>query len=123
MSTSNYDEYEKWVQEVAECRPTNGVFFMSKHTPGPWKLSVDGCNAENNRANVIEGADGSLIVYGNANDSDARLIAAAPELLEALIGLLSDIEEYQSINLLGGSSNHWQITAHAAIAKATGGME
>jgi len=84
-----------------------------KHTPGPWKLSVDGCNAENNRANVVEGANGSLIVYGNANDSDARLIAAAPDLLEALQELW-DIHKGYEIN------SERAARINAAIAKATG---
>ena len=86
---------------------------MSKHTPGSWKLSVDGCNAENNQANVIEGADGSLIVYGQANDGDARLIATAPELLEAL-----------EIMIYGNVRSEWSKPtfdqARSAIAKATG---
>jgi len=121
VSTANYDEYEKWVQEAAECSPTNGVFFISNHTPGPWKLSVDGCNDENNRANVIEGANGSLIVYGNANDSDARLIAAAPELLEALKETLEEgIGWYDECRGDGAEDLEWVIRASAAIAKATG---
>ena len=50
-----------------------------------------------------------------------RLIAAAPELLEALQGLLADIVEYQTMNKLCGENNTWQVIARAAIAKATGG--
>lgn len=49
-----------------------------------------------------------------------RIEGAAVELLTALEGLLSDIEEYQSINHLGGENNHWQVAARAAIAKARG---
>ena len=37
-------------------------------------------------------------------------------LLEALKRLLSDIEEYQTINHLGGENNHWQVIARATIA-------
>jgi len=50
--------------------------------------------------------------------ANARLRAAAPELLEALKGLLADIEDYQRINHLGGEQNHWQVKARAAIARA-----
>ena len=58
-----------------------------KHTPGPWKLVI-----ENRTAPTIEAKGGYIactITYGtpsNKNNWDianARLIAAAPELLEA----------------------------------------
>lgn len=48
----------------------------------------------------------------------ANLIAAAPDLFTALVGLLADITEYQTINKLGGENNHWQVRAREAIAKA-----
>lgn len=61
---------------------------MSKHTPGPWKLSG---------ANTVHSDEAKCIVafVGTANEevrefsgarqrADARLIAAAPELLEGL---------------------------------------
>ena len=57
----------------------------------------------------------------NHTEPDMRLIAAAPELLEALQGLLADIVEYQTMNKLCGENNTWQVIARAAIAKATGG--
>lgn len=51
------------------------------HTPGPWHTvpALAG--------NLIQGADGSRVVRGQGGIKawgDARLIAAAPELLEAL---------------------------------------
>jgi hypothetical protein len=55
---------------------------MAKHTPGPWK--------SNGANQVFGGAYSGLIatVTSTANpeicEADARLIAAAPELLEAL---------------------------------------
>jgi hypothetical protein len=49
-----------------------------------------------------------------------KLNAAAPELLDALQGLLGDIQDYQKINNLGGENNHWQVIARNVIAKATG---
>jgi hypothetical protein len=38
-----------------------------------------------------------------------------PQLVAALKGLLADIEEYQTINNLGGENNHWQVAARKAI--------
>lgn len=68
---------------------------------------------------VWNGAVGKEITSSGVGIANARLIAAAPELLEALQGLLADIEDYQRINNLGGENNHWQVIARAAIAKAT----
>jgi hypothetical protein len=54
------------------------------HTPGPWHLG---------RADLVSGADGSIVCdvqterpypVTKRNAADARLIAAAPELYEAL---------------------------------------
>lgn len=56
----------------------------------------------------------------NIDKANAHLIAAAPDLYEALDGLLADITEYQEINFLGGENNHWQVRARAALAKARG---
>jgi hypothetical protein len=59
-------------------------------TPGPWRLTTE------DGANVIRQArtDGGFEDYvastwGGFNEADARLIAAAPELLEACINLMS----------------------------------
>ena len=65
---------------------------MSKHTPGPWKVITDATARE---VEVFEIADishfriicdGRGDGFSSAGDAyaDARLIAAAPELLEAL---------------------------------------
>lgn len=58
---------------------------MSKprHTPGPWTYT-------GNVFEAIKDASGEIVVYGlgpgsiNQTDANARLIAAAPELLKAL---------------------------------------
>jgi hypothetical protein len=57
----------------------------TKHTPGPWTEDPEGLVAVS-----IEGGDGSVVcdVHGAANDArceaNARLIAAAPEMFEAM---------------------------------------
>jgi len=48
----------------------------------------------------------------------AKLTADRDALLQALKGLLADIEEYQTINHLGGENNHSQVQARAAIKQA-----
>lgn len=64
---------------------------MSKHTPGPWiweagyhedpgHYSGLHCGIDPDRY-VVRSCDGCAIIK---NESDARLIAAAPEMLEAL---------------------------------------
>lgn len=102
---------------------------MSKHTPGPWVV-FDG------HFPGIDGDDGkfSVLIYGEELEeggirgrtseeiaANARLIAAAPDLLEALDSLKSAVVE-------GWYSNGewWQEgidLASAAIAKAKGGAE
>jgi hypothetical protein len=93
---------------------------MSRHTPGPWKedawVGTD----------PYDDPDGPFVEVGNVRWSpnkvdvpaaieqtaNARLIAAAPELLEACEGLL---------NALPSATTHPAIkAARAAIAKAKG---
>lgn len=101
----------------------------ANHTPGPWELvSLSGYGSPFSirMAYIAETAKKDQTHYGVQSvrrREDAQLIAAAPDLLEALKGLLADIEEYQRINLLGGENNHWQIISRSAIAKAEGGAE
>lgn len=62
---------------------------MSKHSPGPWKWEPD---EYSKGAGHIVDCNGAHVVFahrcdqptGLAYEADARLIAAAPELLEAL---------------------------------------
>lgn len=49
----------------------------TKHTPGPWTVTTNGINTP----------DGHIVYFdvsGGLHKTDARLIAAAPDLLEAL---------------------------------------
>lgn len=57
----------------------------AKHTPGPWMVSEHGSDEIYFSEGYTEIGDGvGLRVYTSAVEADARLIAAAPELLEAL---------------------------------------
>lgn len=87
---------------------------MSKHTPGPWQwtqhfdptISIykDGFGQI---ARLYDSSAGT----GKAN---ARLIAAAPDLLDALIEIVSADDAHEL------TQKHIE-SARAAIAKATGG--
>lgn len=76
------------------------------HTPGPWKLKQHGINHY-----TLTGSSPGLIADIH-RDEDAQIIAAAPDLLAALRGLL---------NALPSATTHPAIrAARAAIANATG---
>ena len=60
---------------------------MSKHTPGPWKVKMHlGSNRDGSIVNQQE--HGVALVWGRAGnemfEANARLIAAAPEMLSEL---------------------------------------
>ncbi|HEM8291545.1 TPA: hypothetical protein U2M59_000785 [Providencia stuartii] len=85
-----------------------------KHSPAPWHLR-DGVNE-----NSLLVDDNYSVIFASLNDikkEDADLIAAAPELLEALIELTESAKE--SIDGLGDLSDAID-TAKSAIAKALG---
>ena len=70
-----------------------------KHTPGPWIPERD----DNEGIIFIlddEGEDICLItndesIFSEADEANARLIAAAPEMLDALIRLIKTIRSFQ----------------------------
>lgn len=89
---------------------------MSKHTPGPWSVVDQGervmveCGDEH--------ADWICEVTGGFRATNAQLIAAAPDLLEALIELTMATLTIPDIPP-GPMAGIWD-KAEAAIAKATG---
>ena len=98
---------------------------MSKHTPGPWLIaeSVVSRHAVTNMRRIRsknEGLEHGAVcdVYGIQDGSEAsanaRLIAAAPDLLDALKTIIEDIDSE-----FGTDCDYNK--ARAAIAKATGG--
>lgn len=101
-----------------------------KHTPGPWHIcDNDGayCMVRGQPANGYNGASIAKVWLqdGDFNDENARLIAAAPELLEALVVAQQQIaalkrrivwHDCDSVNVVTANER----TISAAIAKATG---
>lgn len=97
---------------------------MSKHTPGPWEVQTEGCYPVVRkvfRADHHMNVCGPVHGYMYADDekanqqANARLIAAAPELLAALQDIVRSVALNQCAMNLGLES-----AALVAIAKATG---
>lgn len=85
---------------------------MKKHTPGPWK-STESPHATPGSVFLINNPDGAIGEV-RRNEADARLIAAAPDLLaaaEAAVQILvyGFVDPQEAVDLL-----------ERAIAKAEG---
>jgi len=93
---------------------------MTKHTPGPWVAECVGDTGGENPADVymVFTADGYAGIAGAMSEGNARLIAAAPDLLAAVNGYMAwadpEICHDDELNAILESFR-------AAIAKATGG--
>ena len=88
----------------------------TKHTPGPWRA----LESKSSQHQVWKGDDHIASAWGTDVPGDeqlanARLIAAAPELLDALKRIVS----VASVELTGRRDDVLE-QARAAIAKATG---
>jgi hypothetical protein len=103
-----------------------GSTETSKHTPGPWHLFPK-------NPLCIEARDGNvaLVNLARSSEADARLIAAAPDLLEALKKLRAAVQDVllpamSAANL--GTDELWAqmswgdavLKTDTAIAKAEG---
>lgn len=110
--------------------------MSTKHTPGPWIMA--GPYTYNGAPELYEihwSADGECVAEIVHGEADAQLIAAAPELLEALQGIISmepdspmegctwgdtDFENPAVVYGYNMCLEEIQRKARAAIAKATG---
>ena len=95
---------------------------QATHTPGPWTAVANRPDEDGGKLDRVRSADGHLVAGIPAyehdqaeEDANARLIAAAPELLAALEGLLAQYRLTRP--QIFGTDGHEQ-TALAAIAKA-----
>jgi hypothetical protein len=90
--------------------------------PSPWLVLDDGQTVDGGLTIVSVSHDGFRVAHVNPDvgdghincEANARLIAAAPELLEALQGIMEWMKQHHP---KAHSNSH---KAHAAIAKATG---
>jgi hypothetical protein len=89
---------------------------MTEHTPGPWKSK--NTVVFNPQGDTPEGHWQLAACQGPNGTANARLIAAAPDLLAALEGLLNEVEKAGNAN---ADDYGWPTVvpqARAAIAKA-----
>jgi hypothetical protein len=104
---------------------TKSTTKTTQHTPGPWEV-YDGHDGHfgKMRESYITHDNGTdtaritvarMIDCGYDNSADARLIAAAPDLLEALKAVLGSAK-------VGGTTEE-RAEAYRAIAKAEGGAQ
>lgn len=97
---------------------------MTKHTPGPWNALIDWTTATwpghlVKADNLIQSPICAVPRSGNGNSvGDAHLIAAAPELLDALKAILQAAQRMNG-EPLPCYTHEWD-KVHAAIAKAEG---
>lgn len=95
---------------------------MSAHTPGPWsaeKYLLDDDEPNGGSVCEINCIVGYVAEIVHGNEADARLIAAAPELLEALKGLMNPPLDH-TYCFSGSCGECQECAARAAIAKAEG---
>ncbi len=94
----------------------------SKHTPRPWCANAKHSGPSVWRVEVESAAwfnDGYIIadLWGPDAEANAHLIAAAPDLLDALISTRDSLQAMADEGIVAQDS--WP-TLDAAIAKATG---
>jgi hypothetical protein len=96
---------------------------MKQHTPAPWGiLKSEQSRPDSRRVDIVStlGEFAPSFIAGDALPEDARLIAAAPDLLSAL-NLLLDKLHAHAPGLITDRHTESAITkAESAIAKAKG---
>lgn len=104
----------------------------SKHTPGPWKvfngtdIFPDDVDLDGTRHIADFSMAGSQFISGDEKRANARLSAAAPDLLEALYATRKIVAEAASVGF-NYTDGDWAVRLYvnqallsAAIAKAEG---
>lgn len=100
---------------------------MNKHTPGPWiSHKADDLHGHDHFVMTASGFLGYLPKESEGGgvqlftEQDARLIAAAPELLEALIAANAELEMWRAGFPNHSDSEEVAVMIDEAISKATG---
>lgn len=104
-----------------------------KHTPGPWNVvcieglsdwAFLGVGSETSTKAICHihfeaTIEDAKVIIPDECKANAKLIAAAPELLEALQNLMKGVEALPSLTAIAGSLEKQYKQAEAAIKKAT----
>ena len=89
----------------------------AQHTPGPWSFSPG--SDPHNQAEIWRDDGRTIAVtYSDKGSTNARLIAASPELLSVLCGFIALYDQGQ-LTLEGDSGNDPLIIAARAAIAAT----
>ena len=95
--------------------------MVAEHTPGPWTTSRGDLGLLRLNARPSErGRTLHLATFAEASDDDARLIAAAPDLLAALEELQAWVDKASDLGVPLHLESPVCADARAAIAKAKG---
>ena len=91
-----------------------GCVMAVQHTPGPW-LALDYTGTDEPAWHVVPGDfHGTIATLDPEQSANARLIAAAPDLLAALEALVANLDEGDFISTTRIDA------ARAALSKARG---
>lgn len=104
--------------------------MTTEHTPGPWTVASNGDDGARVNAfatvawcptSAAFGVDGSQVISADEAEANARLIAAAPELLAAC-EVFIEAERRAEVNGREGFGLYTEAmsAARAAVAKARG---
>lgn len=98
---------------------------MTTHTPGPWNM-IEGMPMHDGRSFHVTGPEHHIRVANDLMRHDAALIAAAPELLEALKEVVPALKLQNENQPLNGKYDYVRDLLNGvnqAIAKAEGRTE
>lgn len=94
---------------------------MNKHTKGPWNIYFASQDNFVIRKMFADGQEAHVVARCHSGGADARLIAAAPELLEQLQDVLARIEKSEAWWMDCPDRGGFDVDAiRSTIAKATG---
>jgi hypothetical protein len=94
---------------------------MSKHTPGPWFSQYDDNGFYEIGSEIVSLRLAFTYGDGDTDEANARLISAAPELLQSLQAIVKSLADQDDEGLIEHAQQ--MIDARAAIAKAIGAKE
>jgi len=113
-----YRDIDRAAQAAAEKELEMEVHMSTKHTPGPWSCERQDDDDGSIYYAIHAHAGYEFIVNVHENKANARLIAAAPDLLHELEHLVRLIEPHIVHTVIPGLAT--LNGARAAIAKAIG---